>query len=165
MEPPYNSTPKTLQPQWTQYLIWWSIILFFIFLFWGSFRVYRHYSPFVIELTLTDLYSNTVISANQYYYSGLLKFFGTASPLQVSLDTVTNYFPSGTTQRNDSYSIVMLNTTSNPVYVCFPVATYTLSSTITGNVLNGTTSYFVLAAKTSILLSMAYVNSSSVILF
>jgi hypothetical protein len=166
MEPPLgNSISTNVRNQNVQWVVWTFIILFFILIIWGSFRVYRYYSPFVTELNLTGSYTNTVITPNQYYYSGLVKFLGSASPLQVSLDTVANYFPAGTTQRNDSYSIVMQNASSNPVYVCYESATFRPSTTISVSALNGSISYFTLSPNTSMLISMAYVSSSEVIVF
>ena len=164
MEPAFtpSKSPSLGGGQW---IVWTFILVVILFISWGTYRVYRYYSPFVTELTLTGTYSDTVISPNQYHYSGLIKFYGTANPLQVSLGTVASYFPAGTLQKNDSYNVMLQNTTLNPIYVCFDNTRYTLTSTLTTVLLSGSISYFVLPANTSLFLSMAYVSSSSVILF
>ena len=165
MEPVYRPKFQTLS--YSQWIFWGFVGLFFIFLFWGSYSVYRFYTPFVTELTLTGTYTDTVISRDQYYYSGLLKFYGTANPLQVSLGTLLSYFPSGTgtLQKENSYTVVLQNTTNIPVYICYNSTIYNISDTLTQTNLTGNIYYITLGAKQMIPLRMAYMTSTTALLF
>jgi len=147
-----------------RFIVWSCIVLFLVFVFWGTWRAYRIYTPFITNLQLSGDHLDTTISANQYHYSGLIKFSGTANPLRVSLAQSSVYFPNPTI-RNGSYTVVIQNTTLIPVQIFYTTSQYTLSNLTSSIVFNGQYSYFVLEANSSRTLNIAYVSASNSLIF